>query len=289
MAKVLVTGASGFIGTHLVPKLRANRHDVIEVNSARGDLSEKATWSSLPLSEVVIHLAGKTFVPDSWKDPAGFLKTNLHGTVGALNYCRQYNARLVFLSSYLYGNPEKLPIQESASLNANNPYALSKKLAEEACEFYANHFGIKTAILRPFNVYGPGQAESFLIPSIVNQVTSGDIIRVKDLEPKRDYIYIDDLIDAITKTVDLNRKFNIFNIGTGVSHSVAEIINLIQEIKGTNRVVHSACERRPEEVMDAKADITKVSEVLGWVPKWSLRSGLQKILSEDQCLLKTER
>lgn len=280
MAKILVTGASGFIGTHLVPKLRADRHDVIEVNSAAGDVSEKATWSSLQCAEVVVHLAGKTFVPDSWKDPAGFLKTNLYGTVGALDYCRQYRARLVFLSSYLYGNPEKLPIPESAPLKANNPYAFSKKLAEEACEFYANHFGIKTTILRPFNVYGPGQAESFLIPSIIHQVTADGIIRVKDLEPRRDYIYIDDLVDAITKTVDLDPPFNILNVGTGVSYSVAEIIDLIQKIKGTTGVVQSVGERRPEEVMDTKADITKISEVLKWTPKWSLRSGLEKILRE---------
>ncbi|MCG3110375.1 MAG: NAD-dependent epimerase/dehydratase family protein [Candidatus Manganitrophus sp. SB1] len=280
MAKVLVTGASGFIGKHLVSKLLADQHDVIKVSSASGDIAEKTTWSSLQAAEVVIHLAGKTFVPDSWKDPAGFLKTNLYGTMGALDYCRQFHARLVFLSSYLYGNPEKLPIPESASLKANNPYALSKKLAEEVCEFYANHFGIKATILRPFNVYGPGQADSFLIPSIVNQVNAGDIVRIKDLEPKRDYIYIDDLVDAIIKAVNLDRAFSILNVGTGVSHSVADIIDLIQEIKGTSWVVQSACERRPEEIMDTRADITKVSEVLKWTPKWSLRSGLEKVLSE---------
>ena len=280
MAKVLVTGASGFIGKHLIPTLRANHHDVIEVNSAAGDITEKATWSSLQAAEVVVHLAGKTFIPDSWRDSAGFLMTNLYGTVGALDYCRQYNARLVFLSSYLYGKPEKLPIPESASLKTNNPYALSKKLAEEACGFYANHFGVKTTILRPFNVYGPGQAASFLIPSIIHQMTAGNIIRVEDLEPKRDYIYIDDLVDAIMQSVDLDQPFNIFNVGTGVSYSVAEVIHFIQKIKGTNRIVQSNGQRRLEEVMDTQADITKASKVLGWRPKWSLASGLQKILSE---------
>lgn len=280
MAKILVTGASGFIGKHLLPKLRANKHNIIELNSMAGDISEEVTWSHLQHAEVVIHLAGRTFVPDSWMEPAGFLKTNLHGTVYALNYCRKHNARLVFLSSYLYGKPEKLPIPESASLKANNPYALSKKLAEEACKFYADIFRVKITILRPFNVYGPRQAGHFLIPSIINQVAAGNIVHVKDLEPKRDYVYIDDLIDAIIKSVDLDQKFNIFNIGMGISYSVAELIDLIQKIKGTNLVVQSDSERRAEEVMDTKADITKAIAILGWSPKWTLKSGIQKMLSE---------
>lgn len=281
MTKILVTGSSGFIGRHLLPALRAAQHDVIEVNSAAGDIAEKSTWSSFPRAQVVIHLAAKTFVPDSWGDPGGFIKTNLLGAVGALDYCRQHNARLVFLSSYLYGRPERLPISELASLKANNPYALSKRIAEEACEFYAHHFGVKTVILRPFNVYGPGQAESFLIPSIIHQFTSGNVIRVKDLEPKRDYVYIDDLVDAIARSVGLDQPLNIFNVGTGVSHSVAEIIYLIQKIKGTNWAVQSDGERRPEEIMDTQADITKAAAVLGWIPKWSLNAGLQRMLSES--------
>lgn len=278
MAKVLVTGASGFIGTHLIQKLRANQHDVTEVNRIAGDIADDATWAHLSHAEVVIHLAGRAYVPDSWNDPAGFLKTNLHGTVCALEYCRRHNARLVFLSSYMYGKPEKLPIPESASLQANNPYALSKKLAEETCRFYADYFGVKIIVLRPFNIYGPGQAKHFLIPSIVDQVTEGNEIHVKDLEPKRDYVYVEDVADAITMAVGLDKKFDILNIGTGVSYSVAEVIDFIQEIKGTNLVVQSGSERRPAEIMDTQADITKASDIMGWSPKWTLRAGLRNLL-----------
>lgn len=278
MAKVLVTGASGFIGKHLIPKLCVNQHDVTEVNRTAGDIADDATWAHLPHAEVVIHLAGKAFVPDSWNDPTGFLKTNLHGTVCALEYCRRLNARLVFMSSYMYGKPEKLPIPESAALQANNPYALSKKLAEEACRFYADYFGVKIVVLRPFNIYGPGQANHFLIPSIVDQVMEGNEIHVKDLEPKRDYVYVEDVADAITMAVGLDKKFDILNIGTGVSYSVAEVIDFIQEIKGTNLVVQSGSERRTAEIMDTQADITKASDIMGWSPKWTLRAGLQNLL-----------
>lgn len=278
MARVLITGARGFVGAHLIPVLEAAGHEVIGVNSAAGDVSDDATWALLPKSDVVVHLAGKTFVPDSWKDPGSFLRSNLLGTVGALNYCRTHASRLVFLSSYLYGNPAMLPIAESAQLVATNPYALSKKLAEEACGFYAEHFGVNVTILRAFNVYGPGQPGHFLIPSIVRQLSHGESVRVMDLEPKRDYVYVGDLAEAIELTIERPRRFNVLNIGTGESHSVAEVIDAIQQLKRTNLPVTSAGERRPDEILDCRADISAARREIGWSPRVMLDEGLRRIL-----------
>ena len=277
MTRILVTGATGFIGRHLVPQLRIAGHEVTEANSQSGDIGEESTWSKFQKAELIVHLAGKTFVPDSWADPAGFIKCNLQGTVAALNYCKTNDARLVFLSSYLYGNPLTLPIPETAPLIANNPYALSKKLAEEACEFYAENFDLTVTILRPFNVYGQGQPEHFLIPSIIRQVNAGKTIHVKDLEPKRDYVYVGDLIDAIVKAIALRRGLNIFNIGTGLSYSVAELIALIQQVKGTHLDVQASGEVRVGEVMDTRADVEKAKAALNWRPTVSLLEGLSKI------------
>lgn len=281
MAKILVTGASGFIGRHLVPKLCGAGHEVVEANGGSGDIADESTWLKFPHAEVVVHLAGKSFVPDSWADPATFIKCNLLGTVAGLNYCKKHNARLVFLSSYLYGSPVTLPIPETTALVANNPYALSKKLAEEACQFYSNNFGMNITILRPFNVYGPDQPENFLIPSIIRQVNAGEAIQVKDLEPKRDYVYISDLTEAIIKAAELRQGINIFNIGSGVSHSVEEIINIIQDIKRTNLLIYSVAERRQKEIMNTVADITAAKLDLGWEPQYSIVQGLQKMLTKD--------
>ena len=282
MADVLITGATGFIGKHLVPKLRSCQNDVVEASSLDGDIADCATWTHFERAPVLIHLAGRSFVPDSWKDPSGFFITNFHGTVCALEYCRRHNARLIYLSSYLYGNPSKLPIPESAPLVANNPYALSKKFAEDACKFYVDNYGVKVIILRPFNVYGRDQSELFLIPSIIRQTMTSDHIAVKDLAPRRDYIYIDDLVDAIIKTVSCELDFDTFNIGAGVSYSVAELIDIIQRIKGTSLIVQANGERRAGEIMDTIADIRKAKDMLGWAPKYSLRSGLEKML-ESVC------
>lgn len=278
MASVLVTGARGFIGAHLLPVLEAAGHAVVGLGREAGDVADAATWVRLARHDVVVHLAARSFVPDSWKNPAAFLRNNLLGSVGALNYCRTHTSRLIFLSSYLYGNPATLPIAESAPLVATNPYALSKKLCEEACAFYARGFGTDVTILRPFNVYGPGQPEHFLIPSIVRQLSEGNAIRVMDLEPKRDYVYVGDLAEAVALAIARPSRFSVLNIGTGQSHSVAEVIDTLQRLKRTALPVTSTAERRPDEILDCRADITAARSTLGWAPRVTLEEGLSRIL-----------
>ncbi|MEI8073452.1 MAG: NAD(P)-dependent oxidoreductase [Bacteroidota bacterium] len=277
MSKILVTGANGFVGKNLCRALKQLNHDVIELTSSAGDIIDTKTWETIPPTDTVIHLAAKTFVPDSWKNPDLFLQTNTLGTVMALEYCRKYNARMVFISSYLYGNPESLPIHETAKIVTPNPYALSKKGAEDYCKFYADSFNVNMVIIRPFNLYGYGQSDNFLIPEIILQVLKGKEVHVKDLEPKRDYIYIADFIDAIIRSIDMH-QFELFNIGSGISYSVGEIIQMIQDICGTAIPVISSAEKRPAEIMDTVADISKAKELLNWTPTTSIYDGLSAIV-----------
>jgi nucleoside-diphosphate-sugar epimerase len=279
MSKILVTGANGFVGSFLCKALKALHHDVIELSSSAGDIIDPNTWKNIPASEIVIHLAAKTFVPDSWKNPELFLQTNTLGTVLALEYCRKHGARMIFISSYLYGNPSNLPINELAPISIPNPYALSKKAAEDYCRFYAESYKINMVIIRPFNLYGFGQSNNFLIPEIILQVLNGKAIHIKDLEPKRDYIYIKDFIEAIIKCIDFHR-FEIFNIGSGISYSVGEIIQMIQDICETDLPVISAAEKRPAEILDTIADISKARELLHWTPVTSMKEGLSIIISQ---------
>lgn len=277
MSRVLVTGASGFIGQHLVPRLRGEGHEVLDVGRTSGDVADDATWRSFPLADVVVHLAAKSFVPDSWDAPGVFLRTNLLGTVAAMEYCRAHGARLVFPSSYMYGDAVQQPIPENTTLVAKNPYALSKRLAEEACEFFADRFGLNITILRPFNIYGPGQSNTFLIPMIVNQLKGGREVHVKDLEPRRDYVYIRDIVEAMVKAAACERGLNVFNLGSGVSHSVADVIQTIQTVWGTDLPVRSDGVRRKDEVMDTVADITRAAQQLGWKPRFTLRQGIEDL------------
>lgn len=282
MTKILVTGSAGFVGKHVVAMLREAGHDIVEAQRASGDITEESTWAVFPPTDVVVHLAGRSFVPDSWADPGGFIKGNLLGMLGALGYCRTHGSRLVAMSSYLYGRPTQLPITEQAPLVATNPYAFSKKLAEETCTFFTSKFAVDAIVLRPFNVYGPGQTEQFLIPAIVCQAKRGGVIRVKDLEPRRDYVYIRDLVDAIAMSINAPCASAVVNIGTGISHSVAQVIQIIQDVYGTKLVVESEGERRTDEIMDTVADITEARRVLDWQPRFSLREGIGDMFRQDQ-------
>lgn len=279
MNNILVSGSSGFIAKHLIPQLMEEKYKVNKINSKSGDVCDEKMWLNLPRNDIVIHLAGMTYVPHSWDDPVSFFKTNLLGTICALKYCKKNSARMIFLSSYLYGNPTELPINENFKLNANNPYALSKKMAEEACQFYAESHQIDVTVLRLFNVYGAKQSSNFIIPSIINQIDSNKIIKVADLEPKRDYIYIKDVVRAIIKAMDYKDRFTAINIGSGKSHSVKELINIIQDIKKTKYLVESSGIRRKDEIMDTVADINKAKILLKWEPTYTLQDGLTDILN----------
>lgn len=281
MSDVLVTGGTGFVGSHLISKLLNEGHQVYSVSSKDGDIAETNTWRAFPDAHDVVHLVARSFVPDSWLSPLQYMHTNLQGTIQALEYCRIRSARMIFLSSYLYGEPASLPIPESAKLAANNPYAFSKMLAEQVCEFYQEKFGVNVVIFRPFNVYGPAQSASFLIPSIVAQARTRDRIEVLDLVPRRDYIYIEDLVNAICIAIRLRLSSGVFNIGTGVSHSVENLIETIQGILGTSLPVISTNIRRNGEIMDTVADISLVRKMLGWAPCYSLCDGLHDMLSDQ--------
>lgn len=281
MNKILVTGASGFIGKALISRLKARKRAVIPVNSVDGDIANRETLANFAQQDIahVFHLAGKTFVPDSWDDPQAFCQTNVLGTINVLEFCRKKHIPMTYVSAYVYGHPDSLPIGESSAIRPSNPYALTKRLAEEACEFYASAYDLTVTTIRPFNVYGVGQAESFLIPAIISQTLGvGEEIVVKDLAPRRDYVYLEDLVTALLVTLDKVGGYRVYNIGSGVSLSVQEVIDAIQEAAGTHKKIVCVNTVRTNELIDVVADISKAGNELGWRPETSFLTGTENII-----------
>ena len=279
MRNVLVTGASGFIGMHLSQALEVAGHHVIRLHGV--DITDERAMDALAEVEIdyVFHLASRTFVPDAWNQPVEFQRVNVTGTVNVLELCRKIGASITFVSAYLYGIPDKLPVHESDPILPNNPYALSKHMAETVCRFYSDHYTLPVRIVRPFNIFGPGQKPHFLIPEILAQVMKGDRIKVKDLSPKRDYLYVDDLVEALLLTMEKRDGPMVYNIGYGNSMSVSEIIASIQSVAGTALPVISEHAPRPNEIPDVFADISAAKEHLGWHPRFKFQDGIKKMLN----------
>ena len=276
MSKILVTGSSGFIGQALVKRLTGSGHLVYEFDLPGGDVTLPDAFDHYTKHGVdhIFHLAGKTFVPESWEHPAEFFRVNVMGTIQVLELCRKTGAGLTYISSYLYGEPDYLPIDELHPVKSYNPYSQSKVIADSTCQFYARHFNLPVTIFRPFNAYGPGQSSRFLIPEIIAKVMDPATpeVEVMDLRPKRDYHYIDDLVDAFM--ISIAKPNGIYNLGSGCSISVEEIIRLVMKYTGIDKPYCSLSKPRPNEIFDLYSDVGKARRELGWSPKISFEIGL---------------
>jgi nucleoside-diphosphate-sugar epimerase len=283
--KILITGSRGFIGKHLVAFLEKNitELEIVHWDKADGDLSQIETGKQLMQIkgiDKIIHLASNNFVPESWEKTADYIIGNYTSTFNILEYCRHQRAELIYLSSYMYGNAQVIPIDEQAELKVNNPYGFSKLSGEYLCKFYYDTFQIPVLVLRPFNIFGVGQREDFLIPYLVEQITNPakKIVEVNDINPRRDYLHVNDFCALLYKALINHKGFDVFNVGYGQSYSVAEVIEKISNIAGDKKEIHAKNIVRANEINDVVADISKASKILGWKPEMSFDEGLSQIV-----------
>ena len=289
---ILITGANGFIGQRLVERLRQKGNFVIFEyhHNKDGDIAKEGSLNKYRDKNIhhVFHLAAIANVSKCWSETSEVMRVNIMGTQQILEFCRHTNAHITFASTYLYGNPTIFPISEVADLQPNNPYAVSKKIGEDLFKYYSEMFEVKSCILRLFNIYGIGQKSDFLIPLILEQLIknqkTGDPIIVRTIKPKRDYVYLDDLVEAFYQSICFldqeEVKENVFNIASGVSYSVKDIFEIARNIMRVDLGIISKNIERPNTIFDTKADISRAKEILGWKPKISLQQGIEKILIE---------
>jgi nucleoside-diphosphate-sugar epimerase len=284
--EILVTGAGGFIGRRLVRRLRALGHTV-QALVVRNELDVEdasAVERAVRPAGTIIHLAARVFIPDSFRDPASFYRTNVLGTVHLLEAARRMGARFVLASAYVYGQPRCLPIREDHPLAAHCPYAETKIIAERIFRNYHDTFGVAGAILRPFNVYGPGQDARFLIASLLEQSRRGHL-RLQCSQPRRDFVHVDDVVEAFIQAAESQgTAVETYNIGSGRSWSVREVVEIFRKIYGRPLSLEYAERERAGEIEETRADISNAAVKLQWAPRISFEEGLRRLIEEDQAV-----
>lgn len=303
--RFLITGAAGFLGAPLANRLVEEGNLVVglddlstgnperllpKVNLIRGDVNDRPKlWSLLQEVDCVYHLAARVIVPESVLYPREYTQVNVGGTVSLMEAMRDVGVRrVVFISSgSIYGNQNIQPLKETARPNPRSPYAVSKLSAEYYVRTIGDLWGIETVCLRVFNAYGPGQrmppSYSPLIPHCLKQaVENGTIVIHGDGKQSRDYVYVDDVVDAmVSAAITPQANQLIINVGSGVETSVNDLVKLVLDVTGSSpQVIRNLQHEGGPPRM--QADISLAKSKLGYKPKISLKEGLQRTLEQDE-------
>lgn len=279
---IAIAGSDGFVGRNVCTLLKEAAHTIFPIDILGGlDLCDASIIDKVPQIDCFVHLANLVYVPASYEDPAKFYRVNYLTTLNALEICRKWNAKLVYISSYIYGPPQYLPVDESHPVCPFNPYAQTKVICEKLCEGYQRDFGVKIAIIRPFNLYGVGQKGKLLIPEIISQLKEGKLqIHLKSASPRRDYVNVIDVARAIKLCAETECHIGPYNVCSGESVSVLEITELInRHLKKKVEFTFSSSDR-PNEVDETRGAYNNL-KALGWKPSINFEAGIKAIIESE--------
>lgn len=306
--KIVVTGAGGFIGSHLVEALvmaGASITAVVRYNSgslignlaflepkirdavrvASGNIEDSDfMYRTIERQDIVLHLGALIAIPYSYKAPRSYVRANIEGTLNVLEAARRYDvARVVHTStSEVYGTALRIPIDETHPLQGQSPYSASKIAADKLAESYYRSFGTPVVTLRPFNTFGPRQSARAFIPTIISQAFDRDEIRLGSLTPERDMTFVSDTVAgfmaaALTPGIDGMT----INLGTGEAHTVGWFVERLLSLIGvTKPIVQEEQRMRPElsEVLKLVSDNSLARDTMNWSPRVSLDDGLRRTI-----------
>ena len=311
--KILVTGADGFIGSHLVNKLISLGHDVramtmynsfnnwgwldtfdkrllrkIEVVS--GDIRDKKfVTDSCKDIDVIFHLASLIAIPYSYKSPYSYVSTNIEGTLNILEAALNFEIENIVhtSTSEVYGESNTIAISEESKSIARSPYSATKIGADQLAYSYYSTFGLPVSTIRPFNTYGPRQSSRAIIPTIITQLLSDNYtIKLGSLDPTRDFCFVEDTVSGFLSVASNKKSIGeVINIGSGYEISIKDLVSMIGDIMDIKITIKSDKNRiRPKdgEVDRLRANINKAKKILKWEPgykgKAGLKNGLEKTI-----------
>lgn len=308
--KVFVTGADGFIGSHLTERLVDMGHEVtafVAYNSfnsfgwldtvpravqgairiVAGDLRDfDSVRGAIKGADGCLHLGALIAIPYSYQAPEAYVDTNIRGTINVLRAARDLGlTRVVHTStSEVYGSAQRVPIDETHPLNGQSPYSASKIAADQMAYAYYCSFNVPVVTIRPFNTFGPRQSARAVIPTIITQLAAGPDVKLGALDPTRDFTYVSDTAEGLIAGLEAPDEAlgQVINLGTGFDISVRDTAHLIAEVMGKPiRIAEDAQRLRPEksEVERLLSDNSKAEKLLGWSPKLAGKDGLREGLT----------
>lgn len=308
---IFVTGADGFIGSHLVEKLVKLGHKVkclsfynsfnswgwLDYLDARvkkkleiitGDIRDEFLIRSIikKRCDVIINLAALIGIPYSYRASKSYFDTNVNGLLNILNASRDYSVKKIIhtSTSEVYGSPEKVPITEKQIASAQSPYAASKVAADQLALSYEKSFNLPITILRPFNTFGPRQSARAIIPTIITQIIKSNKISLGSLSPTRDFTYVEDTVDGFIKSIFSKKNIGeVINIGSGFEISIRDLVQKISKLMKKKIIVEEKKDRkRPKnsEVKRLLASTTKAKKLIKWSPKFSSKRGFNNGLEK---------
>jgi NAD dependent epimerase/dehydratase len=304
--KAFVTGAGGFIGSHLTELLVRDGYEVKALAHYNGanhwfhleEVSPEVRQSIEVLSgdvtdswfvdqavkgvDVVFHLAALIGIPYSYHASASYVATNVSGTLNVLQACLRHSARLVHTStSEVYGSAQRVPIDESHPLVAQSPYSATKIAADKLVESFCRSFELSAITVRPFNTFGPRQSARAVVPTVIAQALAGDSVRLGSLSPVRDLTYAVDTAAGMAAAARSSVTGEVVNLGTGRGVTIREVVDEVATLLGKTLTVQEDPGRiRPKasEVLKLISDNRKAAELIGWVPTVSLSDGLKRTI-----------
>ena len=307
---VLVTGADGFIGSHLAEELVKKGEKVRafcyynsfgscgwidtlpheirdEMDIFMGDIRDpNGVRTAMRGQERVYHLAALIAIPFSYHSPDSYVDTNIKGTLNVLNAARELDTKRVMVTSTseVYGTAIYVPIDEKHPYQGQSPYSATKIGADRLAESFYRSFDLPVSIVRPFNTYGPRQSGRAVIPTIISQLLAGqDEIKLGKLSPTRDFNYVKDTAAGFMAIADCDAAIGReLNIATGVEHSIGDLANeLIAQINPKAKIVCEEERLRPEksEVNRLPGDATQLRQLTGWSPRYTFEEGLAETIA----------
>jgi UDP-glucose 4-epimerase len=281
--KILVTGDSGFIGTNLINQLKPEFTFITSNKNKekRVDILDRDRLTSVETTDAIIHLASKTSITNSVTDPYDTYNTNIVGTLNILEFAKERKIdRIINISTYVYGNPVYLPIDENHPIAPHTPYNKSKLIAENLCKYYSEDYGISIVTLRPFYIYGPSSKDHSFVPSIIRQINKSGKVILSQENTKRDFLYVSDFINLISSILhNFPKGYTMYNVGFGKSYSLENIVKIIGKILEKEISIEYNNSLRPYDITEMYADIKRLKKLYGWSPHVNIEEGLRTVLN----------